>query len=118
MTGSRTAGYIVEDLREDERAVVSMEAKSLLPNIDQAIDCEILDISESGAKIELKDVDILPGKFKLFVPETHSFSKCRTVWKKGNQIGVAFPKQTEIEVGLNRRPYCSLFSLRRQDARA
>ena len=97
MKSSRTAGYIVEDLREDERAVVSMEAKSLLPNIDQAIDCEILDISESGAKIELKDVDILPGKFKLFVPETHSFNKCRTVWKKGNQIGVAFQSKLKLK---------------------
>ena len=97
MKSSATAGYIVEDLRGAERTSVSIEAKSFVQDVDREIDCEILDISETGAMIELNDVHFLPSKFKLFLPETHSLNKCRIVWKIGSRIGVAFENKLGLK---------------------
>lgn len=96
MAQSQIFGHIFEEQRGAARSTVSMDAQGIVPNINKAIDCTILDISETGAKIELKRVDIVPRKFKLFVPETHTLCECLVIRQTGKQVGVVFENRIDL----------------------
>lgn len=76
--------------RKFERKAVKIGAKAILSSSDTTIECNILDISQSGAKLELIDVDILPARFKLFVPEVDRMHDCDLVWRDANYVGIRF----------------------------
>ena len=72
------------------RKIVHMGAKAVIANSDSTIECTIVDISDTGAKLELSDVGIITARFKLFVPEIDHIYECEVVWRNGNNIGVRF----------------------------
>ena len=76
--------------RKFERKPVKIGASAIMSNADATVDCTILDVSESGAKLELRDVDIVPARFKLFVPESDYIHDCEVVWREGPHLGVKF----------------------------
>lgn len=54
-------------------------------------DCNIVDISEGGAKIRLASVDQLPDIFDLlFTKQGTPRRSCRVVWRESVQLGVEF----------------------------
>jgi hypothetical protein len=69
----------------DRRAWISVGDGSALLN------CRLIDISESGAKLEIEDVDEIPVEFSLWLSRhgdpSHS---CRVVWCGQGTIGVKF----------------------------
>jgi len=96
MAQAQTAGYIFKEQRGATRSAVAMDAQGIIPNINKAIDCTILDISETGAKIELNGVDMVPRKFKLFVPETHTLCECLVVRQSGKHVGLVFENRIDL----------------------
>lgn len=96
MAQAQTAGYIFEEQRGAARSTITMDAQGIVPNINKAIDCTILDISDTGARIELKSVDMVPRKFKLFVPEIHALCECLVVRQSGKQVGLVFENRIDL----------------------
>jgi len=53
------------------------------------VQCIIRNISDTGAKLEVKGVGQVPAAFDLLVPE-HSPQPCRVVWRAMREMGVSF----------------------------
>lgn len=55
------------------------------------IDCDLINISEGGARIVVKSTQMLPAHFVLFFTADGSERKaCRVIWRNGAELGVAF----------------------------
>lgn len=81
------------DLRKKPRRQFHYHAKILTSQKGKPRNCQIADISESGARIILEQDEDLPPRFLLLLSlrgETRRV--CRLVWRKGLTVGVQFPK--------------------------
>jgi hypothetical protein len=59
-----------------------------------AIPCVIQDISETGAKLGLRDLVDVPDEFILRLAENRPASRhCHTVWRAGHSLGVRFVEE-------------------------
>lgn len=52
--------------------------------------CVINNISSGGARITISEAAPLAAEFKVHIPQRNLFRTARLVWRKGDQIGVAF----------------------------
>jgi hypothetical protein len=52
--------------------------------------CRVHDITNRGAAIELRDVNLLPPDFELTFDNFHTVRACRVIWRQGDFAGVAF----------------------------
>ena len=64
------------------------EAKLIVDPKTPVIDCRVIDYSPGGACIELSGQIKLPDRFELLFGRTRK--RCRTVWRAGRRLGVAF----------------------------
>jgi hypothetical protein len=56
--------------------------------------CTLIDISPSGAKLEIESNDRIPETFWLRLTRYgHPRFSCRTVWRSSNAIGVTIEKE-------------------------
>jgi hypothetical protein len=54
-------------------------------------DCSLSDMSETGARIDIDDSQIVPDRFPLFLSSNGKARRvCTVVWRKPKQIGVTF----------------------------
>ena len=88
--------YILDERRSSDRISVSIIAKGIVPNNDEALECRIIDLSENGAKIEVLSADIMPETFKLFIPDTNCLCECRVVRRAGKEIGLEFDSKITL----------------------
>ena len=84
---SATAG---ENNRRSPRQRVLKTAKIFRLNGAHAVDCVIRDISETGARIVVKDQLALPNELKFVVPSDGFMLIARVVWRKGDLAGLLF----------------------------
>ncbi len=57
--------------------------------------CSVLDISESGARLQLEDQTEIPENFMLSLTPSGKVRRfCRLVWRDGTTLGVAFTDLT------------------------
>jgi hypothetical protein len=56
----------------------------------RAIDCQVRDISDTGAKIRIESTASLPHKFRLLIVADNTIRPVQIAWKLHNTIGVAF----------------------------
>lgn len=55
------------------------------------IDCEVMNISEGGARVVARAALTLPAHFVLFFSIDGSERRsCRVIWRDGDNVGVAF----------------------------
>jgi len=55
------------------------------------INCDVMNISDGGARIVPKTPEMLPAQFVLFLALDGSERRtCRVVWRDGFDVGVAF----------------------------
>jgi hypothetical protein len=53
--------------------------------------CTVLDISDSGARIEVSDPGAVPSKLRLaFSRDVRTGRPCEVVWQRGRAVGVKF----------------------------
>lgn len=81
---------------EDERRGAARyesnaKALSLIKGRRKGLACTVLDISETGARIELDDASrFMPKSFKLYIEEKDILVACEQVWRKDTQVGLKF----------------------------
>jgi len=55
------------------------------------IDCDVVNISDGGARIVTESEQMLPAHFVLFfTPDGSERRTCRVIWRNGADLGVAF----------------------------
>ncbi len=60
---------------------------------DQLHGCVLADISDTGGRIDVENADAIPETFTLWLARNGSARrKCKVVWRKPHQIGVAFDR--------------------------
>jgi hypothetical protein len=78
------------DKRKHARAVTAYSAKiTSLDGHRSPIECSVTDLSQGGARLSFDCSRILPDEFRLSL-ENGVRRLCKVVWKKGNEVGVAF----------------------------
>jgi hypothetical protein len=55
-----------------------------------AINCLVLNLSATGAALEVSNQTEIPERFTLVMPGDGLHLSCRTVWRKERRIGVTF----------------------------
>ncbi len=53
----------------------------------RSLSCLVYDQSEGGVRVTLPDADLIPETFLLELHGAPSFYICRTMWRKGEEIG-------------------------------
>ena len=54
------------------------------------IDCNIKNLSDTGAALEILSPLYIPDRFTLFVPSDQLNRRCHVVWRKERRLGIAF----------------------------
>lgn len=69
---------------------------------DQSISMEVLlrDMSDTGVKIKLKQNDVLPDNFHLYIELDGVNVECEAVWRRGLEVGAKFVSEVEVKVPL------------------
>ncbi len=67
------------------------------PQDSVTVPCVIRNISSGGAQIEAGEVSLLPLTFRILDPVNRVGYDCRVVWRKGNQVGVAFAQTIDLK---------------------
>ncbi len=58
------------------------------------IDCKILDLSETGARVAMPSGVELPDVFQLQINSSRILGAAEVVWRESHQVGVRFRRQT------------------------
>jgi hypothetical protein len=82
------------ELRKTPRRQFHYTAKIIAGDNSPPIACSIADISEFGARLCLKRETELPETFWLLLTASGGARRqCRTIWRDGLIVGVAFPQE-------------------------
>ena len=52
--------------------------------------CNVIDISDCGAKLRTHNLSVLPNIFELTFDNFSTIRWCRLIWRNGDFLGVAF----------------------------
>jgi hypothetical protein len=52
--------------------------------------CNVIDISNGGARLRTHDLAVLPSKFELTYDNFLTIRWCRLIWRDGDFLGIAF----------------------------
>jgi len=86
------AGNSRAELRKKRRRHFDYTANIQKDKDSPAVACAISDISDSGARLNLKDDVELPDRFFLLLtPNGAAHRRCRLIWRDGLTFGVKFP---------------------------
>jgi hypothetical protein len=85
------------ELRSNPRRKFHYNAAIVVEGAAKPIPCAIVDVSDTGARLQLVDDCELPEHFLLLLtrsgePRRH----CRIVWRNGLFVGVQFPPPPEL----------------------
>jgi PilZ domain len=79
-----------ENNRRATRQRVLKTAKVYRLNGAHAVDCQVRDISETGARLVVKDQLALPNEFKFVLPNDGFMQIAKVVWRRGDLAGIVF----------------------------
>jgi hypothetical protein len=80
------------ELRKKPRRQFHYNASLLIEGEKLPCPCAIIDVSESGARLQLEADCELPERFILLLTKGGEARRhCRLVWRDGLFVGVAFP---------------------------
>ena len=84
-------------MRRENREEIGRRAWLETADGDSVFDCTLIDISPSGAKIEVEGAARLPNTFALrLTRHGHPNFSCRVVWRNVDAVGVTFTNVKEI----------------------
>ena len=82
--------YIVRH-RLHERESVSIKGKLVcVADKSYTLDCMIVDLSQGGARVELREEGEIPDEVLLFEMDKQNIYECLVRWRKGRQAGLHF----------------------------
>jgi len=76
--------------RREFRRPVELNGVIEFGNDLERVDCKVLDISNSGAKLSADDASKAPEYFRLYILPLNMVLDCRVMWRKENRMGVYF----------------------------
>src|SRR3954464_4832718 len=91
---SQTAPKLDSDQRVAPRLKALIAAKISFNNSQSTLDCLIRNLSDTGAKLIVSAAVTLPECFDLIVPPKSLTHRARTVWRRGEAMGVRFDEDT------------------------
>ena len=81
---------MLKDKRRSPRRAMRYTAWIAHPN-KKFHGCSLSDISETGARIDIDDSELVPDRFPLFLSSNGKARRiCTVVWRKPRQLGVTF----------------------------
>jgi hypothetical protein len=81
---------VYREKRRTKRSRVFFGGEILIDRDLPSIECQVKNISGSGANIILLSGDPLPSKFDLVIRKTGERHHAVVTWNRGQQIGVAY----------------------------
>jgi hypothetical protein len=95
---------MLKDKRKQRRRPIRYTAwLALAP--DELIGCELSDISDTGARIDVEDTTNIPDGFFLFLSSTGAARRrCSVIWRKPHQLGVKFELNYAEPSGVAEKP--------------
>ena len=82
--------------RKSVRRAIGYGAKIIAIDGSWAHDCRVLDVSDSGAKLTIKEQSDLPKDFILALSvDGKATRQCHVMWVKDSEIGVVFERRAQ-----------------------
>ena len=78
------------DRRAVGRAGIEKGALLFFKGQTGARGCNVIDISDCGAKLRTHNLSVLPNTFELTFDNFSTIRCCRLIWRNGDFLGVAF----------------------------
>jgi len=78
------------DKRSGPRRRVLLSDMLVFDGGARTVNCSVRDLSDSGAKIELGGVELLPRSLWLIEMRAGVARECRVTWARGRQLGLEF----------------------------
>lgn len=82
-------GHAILERRSAERFHTKLTGHIVGPDAP-SIDCVLLNISKTGARITVPQPAEIPLEFQLQIPEEEASAKVRLIWSSGIDYGVMF----------------------------
>lgn len=76
--------------KRDPRRRMLKTAVASYNNRSISIEVVVRDFSESGVRLKLKENDLLPDRFTLYIELDGILVDCEAVWRRGLEIGARF----------------------------
>ena len=76
--------------RKRDRVRTILGAHVIFNNKNSTVDCQIRNISSSGARLSISDAVSLPEEFDLDVPQKGRVYRARLCWRDATGAGIAF----------------------------
>ncbi|MEX2408909.1 MAG: PilZ domain-containing protein, partial [Rhodovibrionaceae bacterium] len=89
MRDEESSGDAVADRRGAPRKRTLQKGELFYLNSGAAVECVVLDVSASGARLRPVDVLSCPGHFRLRGPDG-ALRACEVVWRNDSELGVRF----------------------------
>jgi hypothetical protein len=80
----------MESHRPSIRRQTNLAGRILTDKGRAPIECTVRDLSDGGARIEVRDETLLPYEFELEVPDINLLVRTRVAWTSGNGYGLMF----------------------------
>jgi len=84
---------VESDQRRSRRRTVYMKASISHSTFSEDLVCNVREISQDGARLELPRARDLPLAFFLRLDGETALRLCTTAWRSDNQVGVEFSQQ-------------------------
>ena len=81
---------MMAEARHAERARALLGAQIYLNNHQSTIECQIRNISATGAKLVIADSISVPEEFELNIPQKGRTFNARVVWRTAKETGIEF----------------------------
>jgi hypothetical protein len=85
-----------QEKRKDRRRTMHYTASIVLGD-NGGLPCAILDVSDSGARLELEVPAAVPDRFQLVLSGNGTPRRdCRVIWRDGKLVGVTFENRPPL----------------------
>ncbi len=84
----RTDAAPLVEQRSEPREPQNLKGLCQIDGPPYQIDCRIIDMSSSGARLQFASTAEIPPTFKVYVEALNVVLECRTVWRNETTIGV------------------------------
>ncbi|HEY8578727.1 MAG TPA: PilZ domain-containing protein [Beijerinckiaceae bacterium] len=92
-----------EERRGSKRYAVSLDARIVYNGGRAVLNCRVVDVSATGAKLELDERVSVPERFTLVIDTLGESHSARLAWRAGSGVGVAFAPRAGAGEGFGRR---------------
>jgi hypothetical protein len=72
------------------RTRINRDAMLFYPGRASVFSCCVRDVTNCGAGLHLKAIDVIPVEFDLSFDNFRTVRRCRLIWRDGDFLGLAF----------------------------